>query len=55
MNNLNEAEKAALRKAILSTEFQMQLGAGEWDLTEEEENSLCDLTDRLKQEQQAED
>ena len=40
MEEFTPAEVAAIKRALLSAEFQLLIGAEDWNLTEEEENHL---------------
>lgn len=49
MDKLTPEEIAALKKALRSAAFRNLIGTEEWDLTEEEENTLWDALKKLEQ------
>ena len=48
MPKLTEEEVKALIRLIHTDEVQLEMGAENWDLTENEENTLWDLIERTK-------
>jgi hypothetical protein len=48
MNNLTAVELEVIRKVITSSEVQSLMGAGEWDLTEDEENILLAIIEKVE-------
>lgn len=47
MDKLSEKEKEAITRLLKSDVIQNEMGAENWDLTEEEENLIWNIINRL--------